>query len=438
MSGSRAEVSPAVLDAMEEPLLEVEQLVLSCHKGLLARWSDERRLALRSAAELDDASLLAQAAASEACISAVEADIEGQRAERREARIAASEFREECEDRFYEEVGALGDAHAAEAAEIVAKATSKVRAGGQAWEDREWEEFDRALRTILWHHAKKLRGASMAEGVAEVYESGELQHHLAAEKDGWSQSQTSDANFLRAEIDAEFMQVFDSLDARLKELAPENILAQPSWPAQLSDMAAAERKRLVAVETELLDTYEPDISTAMRQLEKDYRSFDAELQSVLARILEERIRNAASMRRLKLALCHWRLDYQKTYHDQCSSRAAASSPTSWSAEAEPAQREMDTARRLVLDLWSRSRTPVAEIHRFLGRVAEASAKAGAAEKLLQVYEEELQKYGALPLLEHADRPELLECWLQALQKDGGPGAASLAGEEGDEEEQDFY
>merc|ERR1719433_351505 len=90
------------------------------------------------------------------------------------------------------------------------------------------------------------------------------------------------------------------------------------------------------------------------------------------------------------------------------------------AAREPTPQQLAEVQGLVQGLWSRHKPPVSEIARFLNGAADQAAQEGQAAPLLQVYEEELQRFGALPLVEHASRPELLECWLQALQ----PGSSS--------------
>jgi len=61
------------------------------------------------------------------------------------------------------------------------------------------------------------------------------------------------------------------------------------------------------------------------------------------------------------------------------------------------------------------------VNKFLAGVSDTAAKAGLAMPMIRVYEDELRRFGALPLVDHASRPELLECWLQALQFDEGRG-----------------
>merc|ERR1712151_1200444 len=146
--------------------------------------------------------------------------------------------------------------------------------------------------------------------------------------------------------------------------------------------------------------------------------------------LAQRHKNAGIMRQLKLALCRWRLDYQKAYHDQ-SQRLAAQSENSGDrrqsiasakinekfaeerAQVRNAQTKtaLQKLRRAVLQSWSGGNVPVTEIHRFVGRVvdtvAQESTDGKSAEPLLKIYTDELGHYGALPLLDHTGSPDVL-------------------------------
>merc|ERR550525_597084 len=101
------------------------------------------------------------------------------------------------------------------------------------------------------------------------------------------------------------------------------------------------------------------------------------------------------MRRYRLALCRWRLDYQQALHQLRDDAGAV--------RGRCGRRRLEGPRRLLRGLWSRQ-PPVAEVSRFLGAAALAAARAGLAAPLLRAYEEELRRHGALPLLEHAARP----------------------------------
>merc|ERR1719343_460234 len=147
----------------------------------------------------------------------------------------------------------------------------------------------------------------------------------------------------------------------------------------------------------------------MDQADVEHRGYDLELQAILIRTMRKRIADAAHMRRLKLALCRWRLDYQRVFHDHCSARSDPDStllPTQTSslggANQEEIKQQLDVVRKLVVDLWAKNKTPNSEIRRFLDKVEDAAVSSGQAEPLVQAYHQELSQFGALPLLDHAD------------------------------------
>mmetsp|Transcript_124170 Transcript_124170/g.386681 ORF Transcript_124170/g.386681 Transcript_124170/m.386681 type:complete len:277 (-) Transcript_124170:52-882(-) len=271
-------------------------------------------------------------------------------------------------------------------------------------------------------HARAHHGFGVVDGVAELWERGEFQPHLEGELEGWAASQRSDVARLHADIEAECGGALQALQRRLKDLSPEAILGRPSMD-QLATMVDTEARRLKATEAMLCAGFRAEIDEVIAQCEQNYRRYDCELQRILVRTLEVRARNAACMRQYRLALCRWRLDYQRAFHMLRDDMEAVECPTQESRQSlgsrrgrrRQGQKQLESLRRLARGLWARSRPPVREVSRFLGAAASAAARAGLADPLLRVFEEELRRHGALPLLEHAARPELLECWLQALQ-----------------------
>eukprot|EP00438_Fugacium_kawagutii_P002634 Skav201685 [mRNA] locus=scaffold641:549419:554139:- [translate_table: standard] len=85
-----------------------------------------------------------------------------------------------------------------------------------------------------------------------------------------------------------------------------------------------------------------------------------------------------------------------------------------SSEAAIDQRQLQqrfaNAKRLARKLWQQM--PLSEAHHFLAQVSQSLAKSepAAASGLVKVYETELKRLGALPLVHHARSPELLQCW----------------------------
>lgn len=413
-----------VLEAVESQLLAIEHSILECHSTALTRWTDEQRRALQRAADLDREALESQRTVSEACLDGLYADIDDHRAAREAALHQAHDSTEACDEAFARQLQQLGDTYAAQAAEAVGRSTAAIAANGDAFLDAEWAQFDVSLRTILWQHAKLIRGTSLVEGIAELYEQGDLHPHLDAEKQGWGESQSRDLQLLRAEVEREHKGVFATLDAKLKELLPSVALSKPRTQ-QLTALMAANQQRLAEVEAEVRSAYEAEIAAALVQCEEDYRGYDVELQRIQLRTLQRRFADAAHMRQLKLALCRWRLDYQKVYHEHYYNMlTAAAAPPPPRGKAKQVARELESTRSLVVDLWARNRTPNSEIRRFLDKVLEAAARAGRAEPVAQLYQGELAELGALPILEHAERPELLECWMQSLRDGNMPPEAS--------------
>merc|ERR1740123_2832562 len=267
---------------------------------------------------------------------------------------------------------------------------------------------------IAWQHIRMAHATNPSTGIADVLLRGELLPHLEREREGWARSQRSDIERLQAEIQDECGSIFAALEARLKDMAPEALFVKP-WVSQLTEMVEAEKVRLKVLEAEVIKAYESEIDAAMWQCEEDYRGYDGELQRVLFRSFEARFQRAREMRELKLALCRWRLDYQAALHQHSErlskdvDRRHSNHSLLQAREAGPARFAM--MRRLVRRLWQHSKVPVPEIHEFLGRVTDLLSKRkedAEVAKIRSFYREELKKHGAVPLLQHAQRPELLE------------------------------
>lgn len=416
------EVAQRALDQMDEHLAQAEKKILAHHSVQLTKWTREQQLALQRAAELDAGAIQARSSASDACVVAIRADVEAHAEQRDEAQTMAAESRGVREDQFHAELRELGDERATEAAECVRRCSENLRNRGEEFEGSAWEKMDSDLSAIAWREARAVHALNLPNGVAEVYNRGELQPYLDAERDGWARSQKADLERLRSEIDAECQQVFKNLEKKLKSVAPSGMLFAPALE-KLQEMAAGEKRRLEELEQEVCSQYASEIDAALHRCEEDYRGYDCELQEVIFRTLDQRFKNACAMRQLKLALCRWRLDYQRAYHDQCARLASQPEPADSKDKFDndkqqvrnaAGRRQLDKLRRAVLKIWAQGKVPVSEIHKFLGRVTESVARDGMAEPILNLYQEELKQYGALPLLEHASSPEVLSCWLDSL------------------------
>jgi len=413
------------VERMDEALSSVERCIHSYHGARLAAWTAEQREVLRRAADLDRDALETQRGISEACFDGLVADLEGHKNAREEVMAKSLESMHLSETDFIAELRVMGEAQIARVQELVTGNSQKVVANGDAWLESQWDIFDGQLRTILWQHVRLLSGMSVAEGKAEMFQTGMLQPHLDKEREGWAESQEQDLQLLQSEVEKEHKEAFTVQAAKLKEFATNAVGGCRA--EQLRILAEEEQRKLADLEGEVRAAYDAEMRAAIVQAEEDYRGYDLELQSVLLRTMRKRISDAAHMRRLKLALCRWRLDYQRVFHEHCTTM---SDPTTTLIAPIPEPTEDETARQLhlvrqlVVDLWAKNKTPNSEIRRFLNGVEAAAVGAGSSQPLMKVYQEELSQYGALPILEHADRPELMDVWLEALRGGSLPPGAS--------------
>eukprot|EP00929_Paragymnodinium_shiwhaense_P089437 TRINITY_DN49582_c0_g1_i1.p1 TRINITY_DN49582_c0_g1~~TRINITY_DN49582_c0_g1_i1.p1 ORF type:complete len:432 (+),score=113.21 TRINITY_DN49582_c0_g1_i1:85-1380(+) len=418
---SEANEGQHALEQMDEHLAEAERKILAHHNVQLTRWTREQQLALQRAAQLDDGAIQARAAASQACITAIKHDIELNNEQRHEACDMADRSYAEREIEFKSELCDLGRQRTEEAKQVVRRCAEQLRSRSEEWEENAWAQMEQSLSAIAWRQARAIHHLNLTNGVAEAYNCGELQPYLDIEREGWARSQQTDMERLKSEIDAEVDEVFKNLESKLHSVAPNSLLSSPAL-RQLSDMAQTEKQKLAQLEKEVCESYAAEIDAALHRVEEDYRGYDCELQEVIFRTLDQRYKNAATMRQLKLALCRWRLDYQRVFHDQCA--RLASTPEmelqkdvgkeKLQAQNLMGRRQLEQMRKAVQRIWTQGRVPIPEIHKFVARVTESCARDGLGEPLLQLYMDELKQYGALPLLEHAGKPEILNVWLESL------------------------
>merc|ERR1712167_140476 len=104
---------------------------------------------------------------------------------------------------------------------------------------------------------------------------------------------------------------------KLTDAWPANLPIKPVLD-RLTQMATSEKTRLAALCDEVSAPIQAEIDAALHRCEVDYHGFETRLQEVIMRTMDERFKKEAAMRELKLALCRWRLDYQKTYHRACA------------------------------------------------------------------------------------------------------------------------
>lgn len=412
----------SLADEIEAQLLRVERRIQEYHQGELASWTQKQRQMLQQTVAADRKAIDSQKTITEACLASLEADLVDYKRAREDANLSAQDMTDSCDEDFVVQLRSLGDVAAKQVDETTDEGINTLMANSKEWVEAEWDEFDVELRRIILSHAKMLQGPSLTECIAELHAAGDLQPHLEAEKKGWHASQEHDLNTLREEVSAEYHAVFAELREKLQSLLPSAIVKQ-NRINELSSLAARERERLRKVEREMQETWKPRIEETLAQAQEEYRSFDMQLQTITRRMLRRRMDDVAHMRQLRLALCRWRLDYQKTFHDHRKAVAAKGS-LSRLPPAQHNEARLALCRHLVHDLWSRNEVPNSEVRHFVDRLCEAAAADGRAAPLEEVYRAELADFGALPLLEHADKPELMEIWMQALREGEAPPGAS--------------
>jgi len=303
----------------------------------------------------------------------------------------------------------------------------------QAWIDAQWDEFDMQLQQVLWTHAKLLQGSSIHDCVADMFASGQLLPYLEHEKQGWEESQAHDMDVLKNEVAGEFEETLARFRDRLGDLTPLSVTCHERT-SDLQALAEADAQRLDVILQDTIASYRAEIRTTMEKAQVEFWAFDAELQAIAERTLRSRLDDMAHMRRLKLALCRWRLDYQHAFHEHISSTWSKPQPQV-TKRLEPLpdrgiQIRLDSLRQAVRELWTTNEVPDSEIRRFLDKVSDAAAKEGRAAPLEQVYRTQLSGYGALPVLEHSDQPEMLDIWLQTLRGGALPDTGRRGGGSG--------
>merc|ERR1712125_14612 len=206
--------------------------------------------------------------------------------------------------------------------------------------------------------------------VGKIHDRGELVEHLEKELGGWQQSQENDLRLLCDEIDGECDRVFASLGKKLTESWPANLPIKPVLD-RLTQMANSEKTRLAAVCEEVSAPLQSEIDAALHRCEVDYHGFETRLQEVIMRTMDQRFKNEAAMRELKLALCRWRLDYQKTYHRTCAkSEKEKEQHTAYNRNTtkdgpDGSMRRLERLRRIVHRTWERGNAPLAEMSAFV-------------------------------------------------------------------------
>jgi hypothetical protein len=417
-----------IAQRLDREMAEAERRILAHHTNALSKWTKGQQLAIQRAEDLDAEALQVMQPASEQCVEKLNEDIEQQQSERMDVMDQSIQQRKEGEAQYIEELREMSYEREAEDAACIANCAESIRARGQELEERMWGTLDKVMDSVMQRGAREVLHlpVNFMNEVGRLHDQGELMVHLEKERSGWNQSQENDLKQICEEVDVEYDQVFQTLGKKLTEAWPANLPTKPVLD-RLSQMANTEKTRLQALCEEVSAPIHSEIDAALHRCEVDYHGYEVRLQEVIMRTMDQRFKSEAAMRELKLALCRWRLDYQKTYHRTCAKiEEMKDQPTTpdyrsmMKDNPEGNVRRLERLRRIVYRTWERSHAPLQEMSAFVGRAAEACALGGGAGPLLAAYEEELRRYGALPLLEHADSPDLLNCWLDALStKDMG-------------------
>eukprot|EP00927_Polykrikos_kofoidii_P043087 TRINITY_DN3714_c0_g4_i1.p1 TRINITY_DN3714_c0_g4~~TRINITY_DN3714_c0_g4_i1.p1 ORF type:complete len:447 (+),score=93.45 TRINITY_DN3714_c0_g4_i1:34-1341(+) len=422
--GNKAnQLAAHALRIFDDNLEEAERAIISHHNVHVARWTLEQQLAIRRAAEFDDEAMKVKAVSSAACISAIRADEDAFAFERSETCRLSTVARKSRDRDFYDDLCALGQARFAETMKLLRRTSDSMQANSEEFQESTLDQLDKRLVAAIFRKAREaFSGKSLPSTLAEEFANGNLQQVLDIERDGWFRSQSSDIEQLFIDADSEMKDALEQLLKQIEVTAPASVITA-SQHQQLQEIAEMGRRHLETVERESCAAFASEIDASMHRIEDDYRGYDCDLEDIVFRTLEQRYASAAEMRQLKLALCRWRLEYQRVYHDQCAKEVTTTdqegrrgdrvSPKDSDAVG---RRQLEKYRRAVGRIWSEGKVPVGEMQSFLGNVINSLANESLASPIVDLYEEELNRYGALPLLEHVDRPEVLEVWFSSLTR----------------------
>ena len=272
-----------------------------------------------------------------------------------------------------------------------------------------WQSLEELFQRKLWEHYTEAhrRGygrassTSTPEDLREVWQNGELKSLLAVEKQGWGRSQRADLQQIESELDESLGKSIATLESKLEKTVTD----EPECLQLIRAMAEDAKKELEKITAEIGGSL-PELEAAWKACEADYEQRESELQELQAAVARKRFEDMETFRLLKLQLCRWKLSYQTAFHDATGSESMSTS----SIDSRAVEQRFANARRLARKLWAQM--PLKEAHRFLAQVSQRLVKSepAAAQRLMKVYEKELKRLGALPLLSHARSPELLQCW----------------------------
>eukprot|EP00435_Cladocopium_sp_Y103_P017571 s829_g4.t1 len=386
-------------------LNKVEEAVLSHQTARLQRWAERQRQALQRAVKVEQAVCANNSSITDGVITGVQEELRQRDAERQRMRQHTKDMKDESDQHFQRELRRMRRGQKAMAKELLEKQSMRLADAYDEIIALKWQSLEEVFQRKLWQHYTEAhrRGygrsaASTPEDLREVWQNGELKSLLAVEKQGWGRSQRADLQHLENELDGSLGKSIEALEAKLTTVAD----LEPECLQQIRSMAEDAKKELEKITAEIGGSL-PELEAAWKACETDYEQKASELQQLQAAVARKRFEDMETFRLLKLQLCQWKLSYQSAFHD------TDVEPSTSSLDPKEVEQRFANARRLARKLWAQM--PVNEAHRFLAQVAQMLAKSepSAATALMKVYEKELKRLGALPLVSHARSPELLQC-----------------------------
>lgn len=386
-------------------LNKVEEAVLSHQTARLQRWAERQRQALQRAVKVEQAVCANNSSITDGVITGVQDELQQRDAERQRMRQHTKDVKDECDQHFQRELRRMRRGQKTMAKELLEKQSMRLADAYDEIISLKWQSLEDVFQRKLWEYYTEAhrRGygrsaASTPEDLREVWQNGELKSLLAVEKQGWGRSQRADLQHVENELDGSLGKSIEALEAKLTTVAD----LEPECLQQIRSMAEDAKKELEKITAEIGGSL-PELEAAWKACETDYERKESELQQLQAAVARKRFEDMETFRLLKLQLCQWKLSYQSAFHD-------TDEPSTSSLDPKQVEQRFANARRLAQKLWAQM--PVNEAHRFLAQVAQMLAKSepSAATTLMKVYEKELKRLGALPLVSHARSPELLQCW----------------------------
>jgi len=260
-------------------------------------------------------------------------------------------------------------------------------------------------------------------------------------------------------LQAQYACTIDALQKQLDTAMSSNDSADQEWVLELQQMSAEQIQTMRSYEVQLRQKYEREIAD-LKATADEQRTADAQmLERLSGQWAAEKHDFLGKLRKMKIALTKWRLDYQESAHKKCSEevsrlektyadkverltdenaqlremlaaeqnapRPAIGSGPTGGASAEKFQYLQGTLRKL----WSALEAGVPEVVEFIGRL-EACMTVNPG--TVQTYEDECMLLAdRLPLVQSVSRREYLKMRLERSADGGGDGLDSDIQSEGE-------